>query len=156
MDEAGDSTESDRLDALLRRMVAIGSRESVSREDVRQALPEFGSSDAWTLYSQVVTRVTLSRLDVSELVALTKSMTLCEAEFPVPAGSISRVRWAFAELETRDREQANQLAGWIVDNRGHNEYIPWCFRGRRVSAARSFEEYEREQVARNAAQPGKQ
>jgi hypothetical protein len=127
-------------------MIKVGARGDVSRSVVRNEFPEFATAEAWDLYPQVVKR-DLRKYETTELAAALRSMVLCEAELPVPGGSPSYVKWVFREIADRDRDAANQIAGWVVDNRGNNPYIPWGTS--RFREARSFE--EREQAERALA-----
>src|SRR5690349_3413152 len=126
---------------LFQRMVAIGARDDLSTSVVREALPELGTGDAWRLYPRIVHR-NRSGLNPFELENLIRCMVLCEQEFEIPGGSVSEVKRVFRELTDRDHDRANQLAGWIVDNRGGNLYIPWGS----IAWARSFEEYRQDEL----------
>ena len=160
------NVEDDRVDvdALMRRMIAVGSRPDVTRYDVRRHLPEFSSGgfDAMHLSRAVLGHAQASTPSDLEFAALVRTMTLCEAAFELPGGSASPVIFAFRSLLRRNRPLADELAGWIVDHRGSNWYTPW---GRWVgNDARSVEEFhssmvqyrlqikaEQEEVRRQAA-----
>jgi hypothetical protein len=135
----GASALADSLEAdLFQRMIAVGARDELNRRVVREAVARvWDGRSTWGLYPRTVGQ-DRSELQPPELEALLRCMVFCEQEFAVPGGSVSAVKWVFRELAEREPDRANQLAGWIVDNRGWNTYIPWG----RSSDARSFEEYE--------------
>jgi hypothetical protein len=128
-------------------MIEVGSDPGVSRLHLRSAFSGVKAETLERLYHDALNRAPTQQLTTADHVALIRAMTLCEAEFRIPGGSVSRVMRAFGELCHRDPAAADEIAGWLVDNRGHNSYIPW---GGSFSDARSLAEYREEQAERRA------
>jgi hypothetical protein len=91
-------------------------------------------------------------------------MVLCERELLLDAGSRSQSPHVCRELVRRDPVLADELAGWIVDNRGDNTYTPWGTPGDERTVAehearrRAFSEriiWEKEERERKAKQRGR-
>jgi len=111
--------EAEVIDLLIR----IGKMENPFSEDAVSLLAPLKKKDEinrlhWSEWDKVT-----EKMDVQDLVGLTKGLTVIEKHFHWSGGSVAGVIWVFRALERRDPETAEQVGSWV---RAHTEnpYAP--------------------------------
>ena len=74
---------------------------------------------------------------------LIRGLVITERELEWSSGSVSGAIWVFRVYERRFSPSHIQVANWVLENRGSNDYLP--FGG--TSSARNYDEYLDEQRA---------
>jgi hypothetical protein len=137
----------DEVTAILDRLLTVERSDEPTIAKIEAKLPDlrrldwinrFGPADAWMQIA--------ADLGTDELEWLIKILVVAEREYDWLGGSVAAPIWLFRAYSERADTDADALADWALRNRGRNDYIPFG----RMTAARSLEQWRREQDLRAA------
>ena len=138
----------DRVEALLNRLGTLRSEVDPSIDRLLGECPELVSSDWINRYGPASEwNVVAAQYPTEVLEWLIRVLVTAERELRWLGGSVAAPIWLFRNYQSRRESDAEDLANWILRNRG-NDYLPFGS----MTSAGSLDEWRMEQSRRAARQ----
>jgi hypothetical protein len=122
VDQEHEVSDKGSVGDLVRRMARLGRDADIDVDSVSEALPELAARNGLRVVQALRPRI--AALSPSELASCLRVIVLVERIHGWTA-SVSASIALFQTLARRDPRVANEVAGWIVDNRAEGSYAPW-------------------------------
>ena len=136
----------DRVEALLNRLGTLRSEVDPSIDRLLGECPELGSSDWINRYGPASEwNAVAAQYPTPVLEWLIRVLVTAERELRWLGGSVAAPIWLFRHYQSRNENNAEDVANWILRNRG-NDYLPFGS----MTSAGSLDEWRMEQSRRAA------